>query len=110
MEAAHITALKCNAQINETGSGSLKAEKTSRHAAVDRQQAPCRANPQDSWQALRQQISGGKERHASVASDVRRISSHPLVPGLVAIYGYVYDGKTGQLVEVAEATRVGQKQ
>jgi hypothetical protein len=26
----------------------------------------------------------------------------------VAIYGYVYEVKTGQLVEVAEATRVGQ--
>jgi carbonic anhydrase len=44
----------------------------------------------------------------SVTSDVRRIRSHPLVPGAVAIYGYVYEVKTGQLVEVAEATRVGQ--
>jgi carbonic anhydrase len=44
----------------------------------------------------------------SVTSDVRRIRSHPLVPSSVAIYGYVYDVKNGQLVEVAEATRVGQ--
>ena len=44
----------------------------------------------------------------SVTSDVRRIRSHPLVPDLVAIYGYVYDMKNGQLVEVPEATRVGQ--
>jgi len=59
MEAAHITGLNCIAQIKETGSDSLKAETASRHASVDRQQALCRANPQDSWQALRQQISGG---------------------------------------------------
>jgi carbonic anhydrase len=51
-----------------------------------------------------------KSQAESVASDVRRIRSHPLVPGLVAIYGYVYDVKTSQLVEVAEATRVGQNQ
>src|SRR6516162_7160508 len=38
-----------------------KPKKTSRHAAVDRQQASCEANSQDSWQALRQQISGGIE-------------------------------------------------
>jgi carbonic anhydrase len=43
-----------------------------------------------------------KSQAESVASDVRRIRSHPLVPGLVAIYGYVYDVRTGQLVEVAE--------
>jgi S-adenosylmethionine hydroxide adenosyltransferase-like protein len=61
---APATALNCNAQIKETGSGSLKAETASRHASVDRQQALCRANPQDSWQALRQQISGRIERHA----------------------------------------------
>jgi carbonic anhydrase len=44
----------------------------------------------------------------SVASDVRRIRSHPLVPGSVPIYGYVYDVKSGRLIEVPEATRVGQ--
>lgn len=44
----------------------------------------------------------------SVTSDVRRIRSHPLVPGSVPIYGYIYDVKNGKLVEVPEATRVGQ--
>jgi carbonic anhydrase len=43
----------------------------------------------------------------SVISDVRRIRSHPLVPGNVPIYGYVYDVKSGRLVEVPEATKVG---
>jgi carbonic anhydrase len=49
-----------------------------------------------------------KSQTESVTSDVRRIKSHPLVPGSVVIYGYVYDVKNGQLVEVPEATRVGQ--
>jgi carbonic anhydrase len=43
----------------------------------------------------------------SVTDDVRRIRNHPLVPKRIPIYGYVYDVKTGQLIEVTEATRVG---
>ncbi len=43
----------------------------------------------------------------SVVDDVRRVRSHPLVPGEIPIYGYVYDCKTGRLQEVPEATRVG---
>jgi len=43
----------------------------------------------------------------SVISDVRRIRTHPLVPSSVAIYGYIYDVRNGQLVEVPEATKVG---
>ena len=43
----------------------------------------------------------------SVTSDVRRIRSHPLVPGSVPIYGYIYDVKNGRLVEVPEASRAG---
>jgi carbonic anhydrase len=49
-----------------------------------------------------------KSQTESVTSDVRRIRSHPLVPGSVPIYGYVYDVKSGRLVEVPEATRIGQ--
>lgn len=48
-----------------------------------------------------------KSQTESVASDVRRIRSHPLVPGSVAIYGYVYNVKNGRLVEVPDATKVG---
>lgn len=44
----------------------------------------------------------------SVSADVRRIRMHPLVPRDIPIYGYIYDVKTGQLVEVSEATRIGQ--
>jgi carbonic anhydrase len=43
----------------------------------------------------------------SVCADVRRIRTHPLVPRDIPIYGYLYDVKTGQLVEVPEATRIG---
>ena len=43
----------------------------------------------------------------SVLADVRRIRNHPLVPGDVPLYGYVYDVTTGRLVEVPEATAAG---
>jgi carbonic anhydrase len=38
---------------------------------------------------------------------VLRIRNHPLVPGDIPIYGYIYDVKTGTLVEVPEATGAG---
>ncbi|MGI0491395.1 beta-class carbonic anhydrase [Alkalinema pantanalense CENA528] len=44
----------------------------------------------------------------SVVVDVQRIRSHPLVPATIPIYGYIYDVKTGRLIEVPEATRIGQ--
>jgi carbonic anhydrase len=43
----------------------------------------------------------------SVAEDVARIRHHPLVPGDIAIYGYIYEVKTGKLVEVPAATQAG---
>jgi len=49
-----------------------------------------------------------KNQTESVTNDVRRIRSHPLIPSSVAIYGYIYDVKNGQLVEVPEATRAEQ--
>jgi carbonic anhydrase len=44
---------------------------------------------------------------ASVAEDVTRIRNHPLVPGYIPIYGFIYDVTSGKLVEVAEATAAG---
>lgn len=44
---------------------------------------------------------------ASVVEDVKRIRAHPLVEKNIPIYGYIYDCKTGQLVEVPEATAAG---
>lgn len=43
----------------------------------------------------------------SVTEDVGRIRSHPLVPGSIPIYGYIYDVATGRLVEVEAAARAG---
>ena len=43
----------------------------------------------------------------SVVEDVARIRNHPLVPKSIPVYGYLYDVKTGKLVEIPEATRVG---
>jgi carbonic anhydrase len=44
----------------------------------------------------------------SVVEDVSRIRAHPLVPGTIPIYGYIYDVATGRLVEVPEATKAGE--
>jgi len=46
----------------------------------------------------------------SVLADVQRIRNHPLVPAEIPIYGYVYDVKSGNLVEVPAATTAGQAQ
>ena len=43
----------------------------------------------------------------AVTDDVGRIRRHPLVPAGVPIYGYVYDVKTGSLIEVPAATKAG---
>jgi carbonic anhydrase len=43
----------------------------------------------------------------AVTEDVQRIRRHPLVPKSIPIYGFVYDVKTGSLVEVPEATKAG---
>ena len=47
------------------------------------------------------------ENAQSVVEDVQRIRSHPLVPGRIPIYGYIYDVATGRLVEVPDATAAG---
>ncbi len=48
-----------------------------------------------------------RNRQNAVVEDVRRIRSHPLVPGEIPIYGFVYDVRTGRLIEVPEATKAG---
>ena len=47
----------------------------------------------------RQRPERGRRRHPYPA--------HPLVPGRIPIYGYIYDVATGRLVEVPEATKAG---
>ncbi len=48
-----------------------------------------------------------KDQAESVTADVERIRSHPLVPADVPIYGYIYDVKSGRLIEVPAATKAG---
>ena len=47
------------------------------------------------------------DREQSVVEDVSRIRAHPLVPGGIPIYGFVYDVKSGRLIEVPDATKAG---
>lgn len=44
----------------------------------------------------------------SVIDDVERIRNHPLVPEDIPIYGYIFDVKSGRLIEVKEANRLGE--
>lgn len=48
-----------------------------------------------------------RSQEESVTEDVLRIRNHPLVPANVPIYGFVYDVKTGKLMEVAPAMAAG---
>lgn len=43
----------------------------------------------------------------SVLADVQRIRNSSMVPGDIPIYGYIYDCKTGSLIELPEATQAG---
>lgn len=52
------------------------------------------------WHTIRNQ-------EESVTQDVLRIRSHPLVPRNIPIYGYIFDVKTGKLIEVKKASEIG---
>ncbi len=49
-----------------------------------------------------------RDQEQSVRDDVQRIRQHPLVPKSIAIFGYIYDVKSGRLVEVAGAKRAAE--
>jgi carbonic anhydrase len=46
-----------------------------------------------------------RDQEQSVRDDVQRIREHPLVPKNIAIFGYIYDVKSGRLIEVPVAKR-----
>ncbi len=48
-----------------------------------------------------------KDQAESVTEDVIRIKSSSLVPADIPVYGYIYDVKTGSLIEVPSATEAG---
>jgi carbonic anhydrase len=45
------------------------------------------------------------DSEGSVVEDVRSIASHPLVPATIPIYGFLYDVRTGRLIQVPGAVR-----
>ena len=47
------------------------------------------------------------DQKKSVCVDVQRIRLHPLVSPKIPIFGYLYDVKTGELIEVPEAKQLG---
>ena len=51
-----------------------------------------------------------EKQEASVLEDVRRIRNHPLVSKTVTIYGFIFDVKSGKIIEVPEATEAGKIQ
>ncbi|HXJ88113.1 MAG TPA: carbonic anhydrase [Candidatus Binatia bacterium] len=46
-----------------------------------------------------------RDQQQSVRDDVQRIREHPLVPENIAVYGYMYDVKSGRLLEVPDTQR-----
>src|ERR1700689_4022045 len=47
------------------------------------------------------------DQKKAVVDDVLRIRAHPLVPSSIPIYRYIYDVKSGKLIEVDAATKAG---
>ncbi|MBG0811046.1 carbonic anhydrase [Methylosinus sp. H3A] len=48
-----------------------------------------------------------ESQEESVYQDVKRIREHPLAPKNIPIYGFIYDVKSGKLIEVPKATEAG---
>jgi len=49
-----------------------------------------------------------RDQRQAVIDDVERIRNHPLVPKSIPVYGFVYDVRSGKLVEVEGASAIGQ--
>ncbi|MGA7920283.1 MAG: carbonic anhydrase [Candidatus Acidiferrales bacterium] len=48
-----------------------------------------------------------KDPKQAVLDDIARIRSHPLIAKSIPVYGYIYDVKSGKLVEVEGANAIG---
>jgi len=46
------------------------------------------------------------DQAGAVIEDVQRVRNHPLVPKTIPVYGYLYDVKSGKLIEVEGAKAV----
>jgi len=42
-----------------------------------------------------------KDQRQAVIDDVERIRNHPLVPKSIPVYGFIFDVRSGKLIEVA---------
>ncbi len=51
-----------------------------------------------------------KDPRQAVLDDVARIRNHPLIPKSIPVYGYIYDVKSGKLLEVEGAKALGSAQ
>lgn len=90
-----------NDSMRELLANSLETASLTQEGFKDVGEGPgSRAGEYIEWLTIRAQ-------NQSVVDDVERIRTHPLVPGNIPIYGYIYDVGTGLLCEVAEASRRG---
>ncbi|MBS3963653.1 MAG: carbonic anhydrase [Methylomonas sp.] len=48
-----------------------------------------------------------KNHTDALVDDVSRIKNHPLVPDEIPVYGYIYDVRTGSLIDLPEAAEAG---
>jgi len=48
-----------------------------------------------------------RDQAQAVIDDVERIRNHPLVPMSIPVYGFVYDVRSGKLIEVEGASAIG---
>jgi carbonic anhydrase len=47
------------------------------------------------------------DQKQAVVDDVERIRHHPLVPKTIPVYGFIYDVRSGKLIEVVHAVEIG---
>ena len=60
------------------------------------------------WLCLWRACRAGNGPEPRPSPDVRRIREHPLVSGRIPIDGFIYQVETGELIEIAEASAVGE--
>ncbi len=90
-----------NEKIRNLLANSLETAKLTEQGFVDVGSGPgSREGEFIEWLAIANQ-------EQSVRDDVRRIREHPLIPASISIYGYIYDVKSGKLIEVPEAASLG---
>ena len=90
-----------NEKIRQLLASSLETAKLTEQGFVDVGKGPgSRAGEFIEWLAIANQ-------EQSVRDDVQQIREHPLVPASISIYGYIYDVKSGKLIEVPQAASLG---